>query len=130
MARREDPFANTSEPIDVSDFAQDAKRAKRKEVDQAELAKLARATGFDRSVLPQSSGPAPPPSQAAASVPEPAVVKQRRYTTGRDTQLNVKCKPETKARFLRLADKAETSLGAMFERMVDAYEKAAADRSE
>lgn len=129
MARREDPFANTSEPIDVSDFAQDAKHAKRKEVDKAELATLARATGFDRSVLPQPSSPAPSSSEAAARVPAPALVKQRRYTTGRDTQLNVKCKPETKAKFLRLADKAETSLGAMFERMVEAYEKAA-DRPE
>lgn len=126
MAQREDPFADANQPIDVSDFAHDAKLAKRKEVDQAELASLARATGFDRSVLPQASA-------RALSVTEPAqsvqtVAKQRRYTTGRDTQLNVKCRAETKARFLRLADQAETSLGVMFERIIDAYEKGAVDR--
>lgn len=124
MATRADPFADADQSIDVSDFAQDSLKAKRKEVDHTDLASLARATGFDRSVELRTGAL---PLQSA--LPPDRSIKQRRYVTGRDTQLNLKCKAETKARFARLADAAKTSLGALFEQMVVTYEKTLADET-
>lgn len=48
---------------------------------------------------------------------------QRRYRTGRTEQLNLKVTPETKARFQRMADQADVSMNALFERAVDALDK-------
>jgi len=117
MATRDDPFADANKLIDVSDFAQDPLTAKRKDVDQAKLSSLARATGFDRSMESPASVSSPQPGSVSQSL------KQRRYTTGRDTQLNLKCKAETKARFIRIADARQTTLGALFEQMLNTYEK-------
>ena len=63
------------------------------------------------------------PSRQAARSPKEPKRKKRVYTTGRNVQFNLKAKPETLARFNRLADEAGMSLVALFERAVDALER-------
>lgn len=49
---------------------------------------------------------------------------RRRYTTGRNQQLNVKATAETVARFYRLADQQAVPLGELLDQALQALEKA------
>jgi len=56
-------------------------------------------------------------------VPSP-VRKQRRYTTGRNKQINIKATDETIKRLCQLADARGVPLGVLLEQALDALEKA------
>lgn len=53
---------------------------------------------------------------------------QRRYRTGRTSQLNLKVTPETHARFAALASAAGVSMNELFERVFAAHLKSEEDR--
>ena len=53
-----------------------------------------------------------------------AAPKRRRYTTGRNQQLNVKATAETVARFYRLADQQRVPLGELLDQALQALETA------
>lgn len=94
---RIDPFA------DLSDFAP---KATTKPVEIAHIDQIAREQGF--------------PSRKAEAPP----VTRRRYTTGRNQQLNIKAKAKTVEQFYRLADTQGVPLGEMLEIVLDTFEKA------
>jgi len=48
---------------------------------------------------------------------------RRRYTTGRNQQINIKAKAETVSRLYRLADSNNIPLGELLERALDALER-------
>jgi hypothetical protein len=52
-----------------------------------------------------------------------SVRPQRRYTTGRNQQINIKAKSSTIERFYRIADKQGVPLGEVLERALEALEK-------
>jgi hypothetical protein len=54
---------------------------------------------------------------------KPAERERRRYTTGRNVQLNIKVRSETLDRFYALADRQGWVLGETLERAVSALEK-------
>jgi len=64
------------------------------------------------------------PSRQAKRVAKEPKHKPRLHRTGRDQQFSVKTTPETKARFYRMADERKTTLGQLFERALDALERA------
>lgn len=65
------------------------------------------------------------PSRQAAAVPEvtKAAPHRRRYTTGRNQQLNIKATAETVERFYRLADQQSVPLGELLDQALRALEK-------
>ncbi|WP_439673234.1 stability/partitioning determinant (plasmid) [Cupriavidus necator] len=82
---------------------------------RAEIEQLAKANGFvsrDSRRL----------ESAEAAVESRPVRKQRRYTTGRNQQLNIKATGDTIARFYALADSLDIPAGALLERAVEALE--------
>ncbi len=99
---------------DLSEFQPRPKPAQRagREGPNEGIDQLAQASGFPSRQPAKSSGPAPRPSA-------------RRYTTGRNQQINVKATPETIARFYRLADERKVVLGELLELALDALEQAA-----
>ena len=92
---------------DLSDFKPDQQS---KPVETAAIERLAQENGF--------------PSRQATAAP---VLKERplvrRYTTGRNQQINVKASPETIARFYRLADERRMVLGELLEQALAAFEE-------
>ena len=94
---------------DLSDFET---KPHGKPVEAQQIDRIANEMGF-------------PSRQVAAA---PAVVKapspRRRYTTGRNQQLNVKATSETVERFYRLADQQGVPLGALLEQALQALEQA------
>lgn len=103
---------NRANPFDdLSDFTPSATA---KPVEAKTIARIAEEQGF----------PSRQPSATAAPAARPP---QRRYTTGRNQQINVKATPETIARFHRLADTLGTArsslpLGEVLEMALDALE--------
>lgn len=98
---RVDPFAN------LDDFAP---KAQPKPVEPAQLERLAQENDF-------------PSRQPPKAAPPPASPARRRYTTGRNQQLNIKATAETIARFYRLADERRVPLGALLEEALTALEQ-------
>jgi len=94
-------------PLDLDDFAPKPKTSAAKIVKPAHIDRLAQDNGF--------------PSRKAAA-PAPTPTRQRRYTTGRNQQINVKATAETIARFTSLADQHRIPLGEMLARAVAAFE--------
>lgn len=84
---------------DLGDFKPEARP---KPVAPEVIDEIARDSGF------LSRQPSPQPVSAPLSKP-------RRYTTGRNQQINVKAKPETIARFYKLADERRVPLGELLE---------------
>lgn len=82
--------------------------APRPKLPKEELQRIAREQGFSQG-LPATAAPAPR--------------KQRRHTTGRNQQLNIKATAETVARFNRMADEMGVPLGEVLARALDALEK-------
>ncbi len=110
-AERVNPFA------DLSDF--DAKPTAKpvRPVEAAQINQLAEEHGFPSR---QPAKAAPPVASAAG----PAVSRpRRRYTTGRNQQINIKATAETIARMYRLADAEHQPLGELLERALDALER-------
>ena len=106
MSDRVNPFG------DMNDFAPVSAREKSpKAAEKAVIDQVAADNGF------LSRQPAKPD-------PQPAPRPQRRYTTGRNQQINVKATAETIERFYRIADDMNVPLGEVLSRALDALEKA------
>lgn len=93
---------------DLSDFAP---KAQAKPVEPQQIERIASELGF-------------PSRQPVVSEAAPKTApKRRRYTTGRNQQLNVKATAETVARFYRLADQQGVPLGELLDQALQALEK-------
>jgi hypothetical protein len=94
---------------DLSDIAP---KNQSQPVEPGQIDRLAQDNGF-------------PSRQAAASsnVVQTASKPRRRYTTGRNQQLNVKATAETIARFYRLADQKRVTLGELLEQALESLEQ-------
>ncbi len=95
--------------IDLGDFAP---KAQAKPVEPQQIERIATEMGF-------------PSRQPVATPTHPQGTQvRRRYTTGRNQQLNVKATAETVARFYRLADQQGVPLGELLDQALQALEKA------
>jgi hypothetical protein len=94
---------------DLSDFAP---KAQSKPVEPQQIERIATEMGF------------PSRQPVVAETATKAVPKRRRYTTGRNQQLNVKATAETVARFYRLADQRGVPLGELLDQALQALETA------
>lgn len=112
MTSRANPFG------DLGEFQP---KPKAKPVERAQIDQLANASGFP-SRQPAPPAAAPPATFAIAE--KTSQLPRRRYTTGRNQQLNIKAKPETIALFYKLADQDNVPLGELLERALANYEKA------
>jgi hypothetical protein len=92
---------------DLSDFTA---KTQAKPVEPQQIERIATEMGF--------------PSRQPVATPAHLRAKQtrRRYTTGRNQQLNVKATAETVARFYRLADQQGVPLGELLEQALQALE--------
>lgn len=113
MTERANPFG------DLGDFTQAPAKPK---IDQAVIDQVAEDNGFP------SRKPSTPPAVESPPVPvpveEPPARKQRRYTTGRNKQINIKATDQTIQRLYRLADARHITLGELLEQALDALEGA------
>ena len=110
MNERVNPFG------DLNDFAP-ATKAKKPKAVKAVIDQVAADNNFP---CRQASKPAPAPAPGALS----AGKQQRRHTTGRNQQINVKATGETIEQFYRLADQMKMPLGEVLDRALSALEKA------
>ena len=101
---------------DLNDFKP---KPKAKPVEKTQIDQLAKESGFP------SRQPAPP-AMAPSPLARASTVPRRRYTTGRNQQLNIKAKPETIALFYKLADHDGVPLGELLERALAHYEQVVA----
>lgn len=108
MTSRTNPFA------DLSDFEP---QPKAKTVPVAAIEQIAEDSGF-----PSRKARAKPQPEPVAPTIEP-VRAMRRYTTGRNRQINIKATGETIERLYRLADARGVPLGAVLEEALDALEQ-------
>ena len=93
---------------DLGDFAP---KAQAKPVQAQQIERIAAEMGF-------------PSRQAVAAPAHPRKTQaRRRYTTGRNQQLNVKATAETVALFYRLADQQDVPLGELLDQALQALEK-------
>ena len=95
---------------DLSDFTP---QVQPKPVESAQIERLAQDNGF-------------PSRQAKAAPLLPPTRPRRRYTTGRNQQLNIQATADTIARFYRLADERRVPLGELLEEALVALEQARA----
>ena len=111
MSERANPFG------DLNDLA--ATSAPKPRVDRSVIDQVAEANGF------QSRQPVKQPESVQASRPDvaPQARKQRRFTTGRNQQINIKATAETIERMGRMADDRGVPLGRLLELALDALEK-------
>jgi hypothetical protein len=109
MSERASIFDGDSD-FDVSKFA--PKQSKPKTETSAEAVRaMAENSDF------RSREPAPAPKKATAEK------ERRRYTTGRNVQLNIKVRSETLDAFYSIADAEKWVLGETLERAVSALQK-------
>lgn len=105
MSDRVNPFG------DLNDFVlAQPKEKSPKPVEKAIIDQVAADNGF-------------PSRQAFKPEPRPAPRQQRRYTTGRNQQINVKATAETITRFYEIADEMNVPLGEVLARALDALKK-------
>lgn len=99
---RANPFS------DLNDFVP---KAQVRPVEAQQIDRIASEMGF--------------PSRQAATAPavSQATPHRRRYTTGRNQQLNIKATAETVERFYRLADQQGVPLGELLDQALRALEK-------
>lgn len=108
---------------DLDDFAP---QPKARPIAPDAIDSIARASGFpSRKAQPSLPGLADiddPRDPAAPDAAKPAVRPQRRHTTGRNRQINIKATEETIATLYRLADERGVPLGALLEQALAALE--------
>lgn len=106
MSERVSPFGS------LDDFAPTPKKERApKPVEKAAIEQVAADNGF-------------PSRQPVKAEPKPAPRQQRRYTTGRNQQINIKATAETIAKLTAIADEMRVPLGEVLARALDALEKA------
>lgn len=96
---------------DLGDFAP---KTHSKPVQVEQIDQIATEMGF----------PSRQPTTAAVHATPKAVPIRRRYTTGRNQQLNIKATAETVELFYRLADQQNVPLGELLEQALSALERA------
>ena len=101
---RANPFA------DLTEF-----QPKPKPVQKAEIEKLAQENGF-----PSRQPVRETPTKTVESKTER---KGRRYTTGRNQQINIKATSETIERLYKIADEKNIPLGQVLDLALDAFER-------
>lgn len=94
---------------DLGDFAP---KTQAKPVEPQQIERIASEMGF------------PSRQASTASVVAKPAPRRRRYTTGRNQQLNVKATAETVERFYRLADQQGVPLGELLDQALQALEQA------
>ncbi|NOV26632.1 MULTISPECIES: stability/partitioning determinant [Cupriavidus] len=99
-------------PLDLAldDFAPRVREEKPR-VDRETVAQVAKENGFVSRDA----------KKVEAAMPSPR--RQRRFTTGRNQQINIKATAETVARFNALADELNLPAGALLERAVQILEE-------
>lgn len=109
---------------DLDDFAP---QGASKPVPADAIEEIAKGAGFpsrkahvDPGMPAKAPAPAAPPAAAT-----PARI-QRRRTTGRNRQINIKATEETIVELYRIADELDLPLGAVLERALEALKAAAA----
>ena len=110
MSARANPFA------DLSDFEP---KPTAKPVPVEAIEQIAQESGFPSRKAKSKAAPAPEPAMPAPIEP---VRTARRYTTGRNRQINIKATAETIDRLYRLADERGVPLGALLDEALDALE--------
>lgn len=102
---------NRANPLDelgdLSDFK--ASGSQPKKIDRSQIDEIAESTGF--------------PSRQAVLRPQSTARPARKYTTGRNQQINIKVTAEVADKLYRLADEAAVPLGRLVELALNAYEK-------
>ena len=97
---------------DLNDFEPAQPKERRlKPIDNAVIDQVAADNGF-------------PSRQAVKPGAAPVPRKQRRYTTGRNQQINIKATAETIDRLNAMADRMNVPLGEVLARALNALEKA------
>lgn len=105
MSERVNPFG------DLNDFAPASPKRKQNPVEKDVIDQVSTDNNFPSRQPPKSETKNPPRPQ-------------RRYTTGRNKQINIKATSETIEKFYRLADEQGAPLGEVLARALDALEKA------
>jgi hypothetical protein len=104
MSDRVSPFG------DLKDFEPaPSKKPASKSIEKAAIDQVAADNGF--------------PSRQASKLEPATAPRQRRYTTGRNQQINVKATAETIALFYQLADEMRVPLGEVLARALDTLNK-------
>lgn len=106
-AERVNPFA------DLSDFVAKPVAKPIRQVEAAQIDQIAEEHGF----------PSRQPPKSAPDGTVSGIKARRRYTTGRNQQINIKATAETIARLYRLADAERLPLGELLEQALDALER-------
>lgn len=104
MSERVNPFG------DLNDFALVSPKRKQKPLENQVIDQVAADNNF-------------PSRQPPKIEQEPAPRPQRRYTTGRNQQINVKATSATIEKFYRIADEHGVPLGEILSRALDALDK-------
>lgn len=118
MSERANPFG------DLTDFKP---AVSRKKTDPKLLDEIATASDFPSREARAASAPAPAVTSAQAPAAATTNRSTRRYTTGRNRQINIKATEETIALFYSLADELNQPLGAVLQ---SALESLSRDRSD
>lgn len=106
-------------PLDLAlDDFQPKRREEKPRPDREAIAQVAKDNGF-LSRDPKTVEPREPREPREPSTPR----RQRRFTTGRNQQINIKATPETVTRFNALADRLNLPAGALLEQAVEILEK-------
>jgi hypothetical protein len=108
MSERVNPFG------DLGDFAPAPVKQKPPVDERAVIEQVAAENNFP------SRQPSRPP---ATPGPSPTVRGQRRYTTGRNKQINIKATDQTIDRLYRAADELGVPLGEVLARALEALEQ-------
>jgi hypothetical protein len=101
---RMNPFEN------LDDFTPKASTQPPNRVEKAQIERLSQENGF--------------PSRQPRKLTGEEGTKRRRYTTGRNQQINIKATAETISRLYRIADQKNVPLGEILDRALDALEHA------
>lgn len=112
MSERVNPFA------DLGDFAPAPSKPKAEQ--RAVIDQVAADNGFPSRQPVKSAKTSPPTTEPSP----PELRKHRRYTTGRNKQINIKATDETIQRLYRLADEKHVPLGELLELALNALENA------
>lgn len=116
---------NAFDALDLGDFAAEPPPTP-KPVEAEAIDAIAKASGFPSrkaTAKPAPAVKAPARQDVPPVIAEPAPRQTRRYTTGRNQQINIKATSETIDQFYRVADQLNVPLGAVLELALDALEK-------
>ncbi len=113
-SNRVNPFEDLSDKLSegVSDFAPKSKAQSAKPIEKDQIDKIAQENNFPSR---QPEKPAKPQIAALSRA-------RRRFTTGRNQQINIKATSETIDRLYRIADQKHMPLGEILQRALDALE--------